>query len=236
MDKKESFIISAYEKLRNAINEQTIRDTDQIWEDFLKTVSNWPKERKAILASSFSSQMEKIAATGAGGKIARKNFETFLTDVSNVNPRNEYQNIESIFTTDHHKFYKDIEEHSIEAILYLCIKYSKLSQTEAFEKLPYIDVLFTVLWNRMLNYPNYLHIQRPKALTKRFVNSIFQQSFTTIIDENKLHEVAVKLGISSETSYVTQQMHIRKMVNECLDIYNPKESSCFVKAAVAWWI
>lgn len=236
MENKDRLIISTYEKLKQEMKEQEISDIDQVWAEFLNKINQWPSQKAQIVDCCFSVDMEKIAGIGSGGKTTRKNFDQFLTDVSQTNCRNEYQSIASIYTVDMHKFNKDIEEHSIEGIISLSIMFSQLSADRSFEKLPYIDVLFSVLWDRMCNYPNYLQSDRPKALTKRFINSIFQKSFTTIVDENKLSDAALKLGIEPKSSYVTKQMYIRKAVNNCLHKHYPAEKSQFIQAALAWWM
>jgi len=236
MDNNELLIISAYEKLRKEISEQEITKIDQIWEEFLQKVNKWPKQKEEILSICFSTDMEKIAGISLGGKIARQNFEQFLTDISNVNPRNEYQSVASVYTQDLNKFYRDIEEHSIEGIISLVIMYSRLSSNVILEKLSYIDVLFSVLQDKMLHYPDYVQNKRPIALTARLFNSIFQKSFTTIVKEDNLKDVALKLGIAPKSSYVTKQMYIRKAVEDCLNKHYPEEKSQYVRAATAWWM
>lgn len=237
MDNNGLIIISAYEKLKQEMNEQEINKIDQVWRSFLEKINKWPTQKTQIVDGYFSIDMEKIAGTGPGGKTTRKNFEQFLTDLPDqVVSRNEYKSVDSIYTKDLHKFNKDIEEHSIEGIISLTIMFSHQSPDLIFKKMPYIDVLFTVLWNKMRNYPNYVQSDRPNSLTKRFFNSIFQESFTTIIDENKLNDVALKLGIETNNSYVIKQMLVRRTISDYLHKHYPAEKSKFIHAALAWWI
>ena len=238
MTNNDTLILTAYEKLKQQNSPEKIDRIDSIWGEFLRVIKEWPYKKDQILTYATSTSMGKVAGVTQRGSCyeAKKNFEIFLTDSTYVNPRNEYQTVESVHTTDLHKFYKDIEEHSISGIISLHLMYSQIPQGKVYQQLPYIDVLHNAVYNRMLNYTNYEHDYKPKAFTRRFLNLAFQQSFTTIINENKLNKVAGKLGISTKQSYVNKQMYTRSIIEDCINVYYSDEKSQYVRAATAWWI
>ncbi|BBB92267.1 MAG TPA: hypothetical protein PKA28_17675 [Methylomusa anaerophila] len=238
MSNTDTLILAAYEKLKEQNPPGKIDNIDSIWEEFLRLIKDWPYKKDQIFTYATSTSMGKIAGVTQQGSCyeAKNNFEIFLTDSTYVNPRNEYQTIESVHTTDLHKFNKDVEEHSISGIISLYLMYSQIPQGKVYRKLPYIDVLHNAVYNRMLSYTNYKHNYKPRALTRRFLNLAFQQSFTTIINENKLNKVARKLGISTKQSYVNKQMYTRSIIEDCINVYYSDEKSQYVRAATAWWI
>lgn len=238
MTNTDTLILAAYEKLKQHNPPEKIDNIDSIWEEFLRLNMDWPNKKDQIFTYATNTNMGKIAGVTQQGICyeAKRNFEIFLTDSAYVNPRNEYQTIESVHTADLYKFNKDIEEHSISGIISLYLMYSQIPQGKVYLKLPYIDVLYNAVYNRMLNYTNYKHKYKPRALTRRFLNSAFQQSFTTIINENKLNEVVKKLGISTKQSYVNKQMYTRSIIEDCINAYYSNEKSQYVRAATAWWI
>lgn len=233
---KEALILSAYERLKLQVSEEEIRNNDQKWRNFLHLAKSWPKDKEIIIEEAGKHQMNSIAGIGQGGSLVN-NFQEF---VLNDNSYDLYKNLNITMTKMRKKDVVDLaitlNKISIEKIIDLSIQCSSKKKDEIFECLPYIDVLYRVLLDRMLHYPSYIQRQRPHSLWKRFFNLVYGEVFTTVVAEKSLNNIAERVGVSTKESYVYKQMHIRKIVNECLAEHYPREESLFVRAAVAYWI
>ncbi len=232
---KDVLIMSAYEKLKIKVKEKAIKDNDQFWDNFLQLAKSWPNNKEILINETGKRQMHNIAGIGQEEEKARSNFQEFvLSNSTNELHANFNITIEEMRKMDIVDFVIALYKVNIEDIIYLAIHCSRMGKNEILECLPYIDVIYRVLLDRY--NPNSSNDQKTNWPLLRFLNLLYGEVFTTTINEAKLDIIAEWLGISNKEPYVYKQIHVRKIIDECLDAHCPEERSRFVRAATSWWI
>jgi hypothetical protein len=79
---------------------------------------------------------------------------------------------------------------------------------------------------------------RPQICVRRFLNMLFPELFTTIVDEAHLKNTAKKLDFQSyqTLSYVHLQYLIKDKVQDCLKLLQIQVEGVFMNNAIAFWI
>lgn len=79
---------------------------------------------------------------------------------------------------------------------------------------------------------------RPQICVRRFLNMLFPELFTTIVDEAHLRSTAKKLDFQSykTLSYVHMQYLIKDKVQDCLKRLQIQYHGLFMRSAIPFWI
>lgn len=207
----------AYQRLRQEISEEEIRQTDEFIDGVTEMINKWDRDTD-INFIYYNNEEDKNHGLGSFyGKRARK----FSNDGMGSSALDQFT-----------EFMKNGE--TIERVkeLFSIKKYS-LDETNVVE---------SIISCGLLKYKDEFDFSgrgMPNQLTQRVELIIFPELFTTTANFGILKHKAKLLDIkyTTKTNFEDLQRRVREKTDECLKMKGLfDDSSTFVKAAVAWFV